>query len=229
MRFMLLAAVACLGATACATPSFEVRVSHYGTVDPMRDQRVAEEAQDLPWDADYAVKVVQGKLPEGLELRGSTLEVKAGFTERYEVIGEVRSQHRMNPTASYALATWWYIDMHDKHSSFRDGYCKAQMPLRLLTLGIWSLFSPFNWPCQVLYSTDRDDNFVIHIQELKRAATAMGANLLVLTAIRDERTTQVTIGYGYAAAQSYNTEAAQVSAFALVDKSAPLPVKPPTD
>lgn len=229
IRILLLTGVCALLSSACATPSFEVRVNHYGTVDPARDRRVAEAAQDLPWDEEYAVTVVQGKLPEGLTLKGRTLEIAAPYKGRYEVIGELRSQHRMNPTASYALSTWWFIDMHDQHSGFRNVFCKAQMPLRLLTLGIWSLFSPLSWPCQVVYSLDHDDNFAIHVQELKRAATAMGANLIVLTRVSNERTTQLSIGYGYVSAQSYNTEAARVSAFALIDKDKPLPTPPPPD
>ena len=147
------------------------------------------------------------------------LSVQSGYEDRYSILATITSAHRYGATQSYARSTWWYIDMHDQHSSGRDTYCKVQTPLRTLTLGIWSLFSPFSWPCQILYSGDKKENMKIHVQELKRAATAIGANLVFINRVRNEQ----QVSGNYWSVQTNNVEAAAVRGFAIVDKTRPIP------
>lgn len=54
-----------LVSAACAPGPFGVEVHHAGRVDPVKDEAVADKAQDLPWDGEYKVEVVQQTLPEG--------------------------------------------------------------------------------------------------------------------------------------------------------------------
>jgi len=208
--------------SACATPEYVTEISFYGAVDVERNRAASQAAQNLPWGGDYPVKVIQGLLPEGLELTdgGGKLVVKDGYEERYEVLGDVVSTHGDDPTfASF----YWYADMHDMHSRGRDRYCKAQAPFRLLTLGIWSAFVPLNWPCFIQYSRDRDTNVAIHVQELRRAVHAMGGNLAVIASIGNVRHTGVVVQSSshVATASTYQVDvrAESVKAFALKDSS----------
>jgi hypothetical protein len=209
-----------LASGACAIPRFEVRVRHLGAVDLDRDAAAAARAADLPWERAYAVEVHQGALPEGLALRGSTLEVSPAQAGRYAVVASLSSAHATSAMASYAASTWWYVTLHDRHSRGRDAFCKAQLPLRVLTLGIWSLFSPTSWPCQVVYPTDEDENLRVHLQELKRAAASLGANLVVVTRVSDE----TQLAGSLHGTQSYRVGAVEVHAFAVIDRERPAPM-----
>ena len=169
----------CIGAampfllSACATAQYTVEATIYGEVDLARQRQISKDVHTHPWDHDYPVRVVQGKLPEGLLLLdgGQTLSIEAGFESRFEILGELTSTFADSPGDVGFANVYWYNDLHDSHSRGRDIYCKAQAPLRLLTLGIWSIFVPFNWPCFATYSAERDSNLVIHLQELRRAAS----------------------------------------------------------
>jgi hypothetical protein len=207
-----------LSAVGCATPAFDVRIHHAGAFDPAKDEAAEAAARALPWEAEYPVEVRLGQVPEGLALQGEVLTVVPGAEDKFQIMGQVESAHGTSAITSYAASSFWYYTMHDRHGRSRDTFCKAQLPLRLLTLGIWSLFSPTSWPCQIVYSTDEKENLGIHVQELRRAATALGANLVVGWV---ESETQM--GGGYVGVQTYRVGAARVRGFAVLDRSRPPP------
>lgn len=217
---VLLAALA----IGCATPAFEVRIKHVGAYDPLRNEASEKRARALAWQREYPVKVYLNQIPEGFSFNNGLLSVKPAYRSRFSIVAAVSSGHAMSATASYALSTWWYVTMHKQHSRARDIFCKVQMPLRLLTLGIWSLFSPTSWPCQILYSRSERQNLKIHVQELKRAAAAVGANLVIVSRLVDEHQVSGT----WYSRQSYRVAAARVSGFAVLDRGAGVaPAQPP--
>lgn len=208
-----------LSSTACATGPYGVTVMRAGNYNPDRNEATAEAAKELPWDDTYPVDVVVDTLPEGIKLDGQNLLVDAALKDRYAYLGRINSFQEDNRFTAAAKSVWWYESLHPRHSAARDVYCKVQTPLRTLTLGIYSLLVPLDWPCWVLYSADRDKNLRIHAQELKRAATAMGANLVVLQSVEDQTTLHANTYYG--GTDSDTVKAASVWAFALVDRAKP--------
>lgn len=100
------------------------------------------------------------------------------------------------------------------HSRTRDTYCKVMTPLRMVTLSLWSIV-PFQWACFFDYSTDAQTNTTIHVQELKRAAHAMGGNLVVINGVSDRVETWSS---GLASAQ-HKTENVEMQALIFLDRS----------
>lgn len=211
-----------LACTACATAPFKVQVMPTGAYDPAQTAALSQKAAELPWDKEYDVALFLNQVPEGLSMEGGKLAVKEGYEDRFEIKGTLRSAFRYNPTAATAMGAFWYVDMHDQHSRSRNLFCKVQMPLRTLTLGIWWLLSPTSWPCWVTYSIRGETNLRIHSQELKRAATVLDANLVVVAKTRDERTITGNVW----SVQSYTVEYARVEGFAVLDKRKPRSAAP---
>ncbi len=205
-------------ATGCATAPFKVQVMPAGNYDPAQTKALSQQAAELPWDREYDVALFLNQIPEGLSMERGKLTVKEGYEDRFEVRGTLRSAPRYNPTAAAAMSAFWYVDMHEQHGRSRDLFCKVQAPLRTLTLGIWWLLSPTSWPCWITYSLNGETNLEIHSQELKRAATVLGANLVVVASARDER----GISGSLWSVQSYTIEYARVEGFAVLDKRKPL-------
>jgi hypothetical protein len=220
-RFTLLLLALVLGA-GCATPRFDVRIRHAGAYDPSKDQEVEARARAMPWHAEYPVEVHVDQVPEGLELVDGLLTVKPEAAARYQILGQVESAHATSGVAAYAASTWWYYPMHERHSAARDTFCRVQLPLRLLTLGIWSLVSPTSWPCQIVYSTDERENLTVHVQELKRAASALGANVVV-----GHLESETQVAGSYHSVQSYRVGGVRLSGFAVLDRRREAP--PPAE
>ena len=127
------------------------------------------------------VQVYQGTMPEGLMLSGNELRILPGFEGRYEVVGEVTSEWDTK-SVNRARATYWYVNFREDQRA-RERFCKAQTPLRILTLGIWLLF-PTQWVCYASVP-DPAENIEWHVRMLRRGAQAMGANLIVVAGSRD--------------------------------------------
>jgi hypothetical protein len=208
----LLLAAQLLGA--CATAPFTVSINHAGRFDPAKDAAAEARAKALPWDGQYAVDLYLNSVPEGLELEGTTLKVRPGQQDRYTILGTVKSEHETSAIGATARGAFWYETMHEQHSRARDIFCKVQTPLRTLTLGAWWLLSPTSWPCWVTYPLDSKSNLELHAQELRRAAAAMGANMVVVAGVHDD---WEVAGNGWGV-QSYTVQAASVSGFAVVDR-----------
>ncbi|MCK6458826.1 MAG: hypothetical protein L6Q95_02905 [Planctomycetes bacterium] len=212
-----------VGSGCIATGRFAVTVHHAGAYDPAKDRAVQEQAAALPWDRDYPVALYLHDTPEGLRLTNGKLEILPGYEDRYTLLGIIKSEHARDREIQMVVSMLWYVDMHEQHSKSRDLYCKVQTPLRTLTIGLWWAVVPLSWPCWIAYSKDEADNLPIHIQEIKRAATAMGANVVVLGGLGND---YVVSGSTRVLVTSYTVRAARASAFALVDRSAAQPAPP---
>jgi hypothetical protein len=199
----------------CASGPFALEVRHAGKLDPEKDEKVAEAAQDLPWDGDYGEVEVTTEIPQGVTFADGKVTADP---EQYVVLGSVRSFMDDTRQVAFAKSVWWYESMHPTHSSTRDVLCKVQTPLRTLTLGIWALVSPTSWFCYVLYPKKLTTNAAIHRGELKRAAHAMGGNVVLLMGLDAQTQTYVT-GYGLNAGTGQESvPGASAIGWVLVDK-----------
>lgn len=218
-------AIAVIAATTCGCASgpFGLEVRHAGKLDPEKDEKVAEAAQDLPWDGDYHEVEVTTEVPQGVTFADGKVTADP---ERFVVLGSVRSYMDDTRQIAFAKSVWWYESMHPVHSRTRDTLCKVQTPLRTLTLGIWALVSPTSWFCYVLYSKKLTTNAAIHRGELKRAAHAMGGNLVLLTGLEAETQSYAT-GYGLNAGTGHESvPGASATGWVRVDKTKPVASQP---
>ena len=199
----------------CASGPFGLEVRHAGRVDPVKDEAVADKAQDLPWDDAYADSEVTTEIPAGVTIERGKVEVDP---ERYLYLGSARSFMEDTRQVAFAKSMFWYESMHPTHSRARDIACKVQTPLRTLTLGIWGLVSPTSWFCYVLYTKRLSTNLAIHQGELRRAARAMGGNFVLLQSLDAETQSYVT-GYGLNAGTGHESvPGASATGYIFVDK-----------
>jgi hypothetical protein len=178
----------------CATRRYLTEVDLFGDIDLQKSEELSLQALKKPWE-NYPVRVIQGKLPKGLSFneKYSELKIDEQYEDTFQIIGTITSKHE--PGSS--LRDWlWYTPLHEGvHSDLRINYCKAQSPLKSITLGLWALV-PLYYPCTGGFPSDRVENLSIHIKELKRTATEMGANLVILADITDSEMTTITGTYG---------------------------------
>lgn len=211
---------------ACALPDYAVRVSSFGEFDLARDRAIQERAQALAAaGAEPSVKVLKGAVPEGLALSEHRLDVLPGYEAHYTVLGTVTSHHRYNTPVLRVRAAYWYVDMDEEESRFRDTYCKVQTPLRLLTLGIWGIVSPFNWACFPSYPTGLE-NLRHHERTLRQAAAAMGGNLVILSSQSDRKEMGVYATGSVVSVHEQTVRAVELTAF-VVRVHEHAPKKPP--
>jgi hypothetical protein len=89
----------CLWFTACATPNFKTEVTYFGEVDLYKNKNTEEKAKSLAWKKEYPVKVIQGKLPDGISILegGRKIEITEKYKSKYEILGTVSSKHAYLP------------------------------------------------------------------------------------------------------------------------------------
>lgn len=206
--------VACVG---CYAPAYRNTVHVFGSVDLERDEQIATRAEQLAWDGDYRhVRMLIGTTPEGIGLAegGTQIVVAPGYEDRYAVLGSATSE--MPFVRLQAL--FWYASMHDSEGTFLPAWCSWQAPLRVLTLGLWSLV-PLNYPC--FPSDDPDPR--LHAVELRRMASAMGGNLVIIV---ESKSVRVSNQYGNAIAQHDDVS---MTAYVLSDKGSAVSHPPSTE
>lgn len=79
--------------------------------------------------------------------------------------------------AFFKNAYWTWTDYEQ---SWRNGFCIWQAPLKLLTLGIWTIFVPTAWPCVARIPSDAESRMERAIEKIKNAAAALGGNVAVI-------------------------------------------------
>lgn len=210
-----------LGAVGCSTAAYRPVITPFGDVDVDKAHELEKKATSLPLRRKYPVRVIEGSIPEGLDLteQGSKIIIKRGFEKRYEVLGEVESKPLYGNLELTARKIYWMWDMHPDEGAL-DGYCKWQGPLRAITLGFWSI-TPFNWPCVgTRYPKEQKDARRIHLLELRRGAYAMGANLVIITSSSNLGNVYVTnTGAAFAGATQFQEYT--LKGFAILDREAP--------
>lgn len=210
-------------ATGCTTLHPSLGVASFGVMDPALDKRTALAAAEMEVAPDD-VLVIAGTIPEGLDLAdgGSKLVVLDGYRERYRIIGTVESDYTslMNKVLKNNMYGAWKYDQ-----PWRRTYCYPQVPLKIVTAGLWS-FLPMNYPCLAMAPRQEEDRQIAMIDQMKRGAKAMGGNLLFVTQGGSLRTTTVN-AYGQTLSSSV-TPYMSLTGFVLeVREIAPPPANPP--
>jgi hypothetical protein len=187
IAFILLAAG--LG-TGCASINFRPDVNPVGDISNDAPRDVI--ADGMRWQDASDVRVLQGNLPPGVAV-GPDGSVTIQ-NPRYQWVGNVSASPKEPAAAN--LGFWFYDYPEDQ--SWRKVYCGVQVPLSWVTLSLWSWLSPTYYPCRVLESNgsgDVDARKARIISTLRKAAKAVGGNLLVVTSIGG-RSLTVDTGYG---------------------------------
>lgn len=212
------AAAIASGTLACAPAAYDVHIMSAGVVDVQHDRHLVEKAMELHWEADD-VTVFHETPPDGLSIANGELVIEPAYAARYRLVGTLSSSQKDGIVVSLQ-SIFLYPPFHSTVSRGRDAYCKGQTPLRILTLGMWSIFSPFNWACFPTQNRDFYDSMAIHVGELRRAAAVLGANIVVIGKVRERQTISGSVGRFGASATTTTVAAAAVDAFAIVDSGA---------
>ncbi len=167
-RIALGAALALLvGSAGCATIHMTPEVSKLGPYDGEGEKEIVRKFQEAAAEeirvSPEEVTVLVNSFPAGIRVDGTTVSVQDGY------------DHKL--IAQFSLATQGFpIQFLDYKSGWRKGYCYPQVPLGWVTLTIWNIFSPLNWPCHGSYSTEK----VELIENARRLAAAAGGDLVVM-------------------------------------------------
>jgi hypothetical protein len=161
--------------TGCATLHPLVSVTKFGEVDTSGDKSINESAKKIVDTSD--VKVISGSFPEGLTLveQSSKIVVLPGYENKYDIIGEADADYLK---ALKPLQAVFWVGEYDE--PWRRNLCYPQAPLKLLTFGLWGIFSPTAWPCSEKAPSEELDRKAALIDELKKGVKAAGGNLLVI-------------------------------------------------
>jgi len=177
----------------CASVSPTVRASGFGRVDTVRDRAVAAQAGTQERAASR-VEAVYGQLPPGLSLQGEQVVVQRGYERTYRVLGRVEAdltrQVASAPTRNW-LTSWNY------DQGWRKGLCWPQVPLKILTLGLWTA-SPTHYPCVAVLPAGEHRRQEVLLDHLKRGTAAMGGDLVVVVGVGAMQQTRVdSWGFAY--------------------------------
>lgn len=169
--------------TGCATIRPAVVVSTFGDVNVKGDRELSETASQRQ-ESPKGVRVISGELPEGLELvdGAAKLVVKAGYEGTYRVLGTVEADYARKQGEATLRNMFWTWDYDE---TWRKGLCYWQIPFKVLTLGIWSYVIPFHYPCIATAPGEEEARKEALIEHLRRGASAMGGNLVVLISGKD--------------------------------------------
>ena len=169
-RLWLLAVLA--AGAGCASINYAPRVVSVGTGEYRDTRGLDEKAANVSAAEAARVKVYFDGLPDGMTSQNGKL---VWDPARYEVVGRVGVTIK-NP--GFANVGWGFYD-YAQDQSWRKAYCWWQVPLSWLTIGIWAIL-PLYYPCWVLPESDpavRKDRIV---QSVRRAAYALGADVVVM-------------------------------------------------
>lgn len=181
LNFVAFAALMAAVLSACASVPAGLRADAYGEgdVDLARDRAVVDAAKEL--EETPEIPVFRGKLPPGINIKdnGTVIEIAPSHAGEYEVLGKVESDYTKGMSSAVVNNLWWTWDYEQ---GWRKGLCYPQIPLKIVTLGIYSYFSPLHWPCMAVVPTSEESRQETHYANLKRLAKAMGADFVVLAA-----------------------------------------------
>ena len=166
--------------TGCATIRPDVHVVHFGQSDLLKDQAVSEATSEVSVDEPLPeIKVFYGEMPQGLALEegGAKLVILEGFADAYRVIGSVEGDYISASQWAGMRNMFWTWDYED---SWRKALCYPQVPLKIITFGIWSYMIPLHYPCFASVPNDEAKRRMALQSEMMRAAEVMGGDLIVI-------------------------------------------------
>lgn len=183
----------------CATYRPTASIHSFGDFDPARDRALSEAAEDRSVDVS-GVRVVVGSPPDGLELadNGFKLIVKDGYQSAYQVLGTVHVAYLRdleNAIVRNLFWTWNY------EQSWRKVLCYPQVPLKILTLGIWYIV-PTEYPCLAVVPSNEHDREADLVTALRRGAKVMGGNLVFLSRLNGANVDVISTSFAYSTVRS---------------------------
>jgi hypothetical protein len=169
--------VASLLSVGCASQSYNARVDYVGAY---RDaEAVNDAAESLKSEEVRHIPVLLNQLPEGVSFSGEQIQVAPDSP--WTLIAEATAM----PNGG---RNYWLMGFYDynEDESWRKGLCYWQVPLHWLTIGLWYIV-PTDYACNVFESnsvSSANERKRRVISTLQRAASASGADLVVLTGER---------------------------------------------
>ncbi|MCP4599783.1 MAG: hypothetical protein GY847_04455 [Proteobacteria bacterium] len=178
MRFFLFALFVVLFA-ACATPRYRGMADSIEDHVPINSFEIKEEIKEHRYDENFPVTVMIRETPEGISWNENEVVIAPEYQDKYEVLASIASSRSGDNWSAFARSALFYVNMHEKHGKFRDGYCKVWLPFRVLLGPFWSI-APFQWPCYAWFKDNNEESTYLHTQELKRLAFILGGNLVLV-------------------------------------------------
>ena len=140
---------------------------------------------------------------------------RPGAGQTYEVLGEVEVDYGPAVAGATARNMYWTWPYEE---GWRKGYCYPQVPLKILTLGLWYLV-PLGWPCMAVAPGDTAERERALLRSIRHGTAAMGGNLAVVVAAGQMTYVTVT-GNKYSATGVVNTvKSTSLKAFAVRRRS----------
>ena len=118
------------------------------------------------------VKVLIDAIPEGVSYSDGIISVKEGY--KHEIVGKFTIQR------DFSALFWQQYWIMDYESPVANVLCNVQAPLKALTLGIWSVYSPTYWLCwpKFKYTPERAT------KDVARLAKSADGNLAITSFVK---------------------------------------------
>ncbi|MBL7716659.1 MAG: hypothetical protein JNL01_14435 [Bdellovibrionales bacterium] len=186
------AVITVFASSGCATRNPGMRILSSvedGEVGLKVDKALVEKAAKIK-EAKEGITIYRTKLPEGFALSDDdkSVQVKPEYRANYQFMGEIESDFMKVDGSEYFQNWLWVPEYTD---SWRNVYCGAQAPLKALTLGTYS-YMPTFWVCNTALPSDEDSRLESHMANLKKMATVMDGDVVILVGSKDLHVTTVS-------------------------------------
>ena len=180
LSFTVTLALAAIFGSGCATLYPEVKGSYLGPGNSGSggEQGVSEAAEEM--EVVDGVTIYSDEVPAGLLLEdgGATLVVAPGHESEFEILGTAEANYLREGNTVLFRNLFWTWDFKE---TWRKWYCYPQVPLKILSLGIYTLFSPWGYPCQAAAPVDKSEREETLREYMMKAAKAMGGNVVIFS------------------------------------------------
>lgn len=186
LKNRLIPVLACLLLNACASIKTMPDISLFGEADPEKESKVLdqyEESDSIP--KQDKVKVLVDTVPEGVDVSDGQISAQAGYA--HEIIGRFSFRPDLKRTSSKAMDGF-----SNYKTTWRKAVCYPQVPLRYVTLGLWSYLSPTSYLCHGSMKQSKNEM----INESKKITKAAGGNITTISYIKDSENNVIgAVGY----------------------------------
>ena len=127
-----------------------------------------------------SVKVLIDAIPEGVSYADGVISVKEGY--KHEIVGKFTIQRDFN------ALFWQQYWIMNYESPVANVLCNAQAPLKVLTLGIWTVYSPTYWGCwpKFKYTPEQATDDVARLAEVADGNLAITSFFRIVPSDIDE-------------------------------------------
>ena len=149
--------------TAFVTDEVQVTYKLFGEPDFEKEKKVRKKmARGLESGkkSKKKPKILIDSIPEGLNYRDGILSVVEGYNHK------IISKFALTKDVDALLfSAYWIVNYEN---DFLNVYCNAQAPLKVVTLGIWMMYSPTYWVCfpRIYYTQETALDHVRYLAEI---------------------------------------------------------------